>query len=166
MRKRYLYSLLFGIPGLFVAGLISIFLFAAFTGILWLYVFGDNSWPAASETMMTISFVVFFGVLWVGLISLGYLVGKKLETTPLLNRNHILISAGLTLMFILLMLFQQWSVGTLGSKSDSLLCSEFCASHGYSASGIPPQNSGDRTCSCYDTSGNEALTVRLDRISK
>jgi hypothetical protein len=166
MKKRYLYSLLFGIPGLFVAGLLSIFVFAAFTGILWLYVFGDNPWPASSETIISALFVVVFGVLWVGLITLGYFIGKKLETGPLVNRNHVLISAALTLMFILLMLFQQWSVGNLGPKSDSLLCSEFCAKHGYSGSGMAPQNPGDRICSCYDAAGNEALTVPLDRISK
>jgi hypothetical protein len=165
MRKRYLYILLFGIPGLFVAGLISIFVFAAFAGILWLYVFGDNSWPTSSETMISALFVVVFGVLWLGFITLGYLVGKKLETNPVLNRNHILISAGLTLMLILLIVFQQWSVGNLGPKTDSLLCSEFCIQHGYSGSGMPPQNSGDRTCSCYDSSGNEALKVPLDRIA-
>ena len=166
MKKRYVYSLLFGIPGLFVAGLISIFVFAAFAGILWLYVFGDNPWPASSETMIPALFVLVFGVLWVGLITFGYFIGKKRETDPLINRNHILISAGLTLMFILLMIFQQWSVGNLGPKSDGVLCSEFCTRHGYSGSGMPPQNSGDRTCSCYDASGNEALAVPLDSISK
>ncbi len=165
MKKRYVYILLFGIPGLFVAGIISIFVLAAFTGILWLYVFGDNPWPNSSETVVSVLFVVVFGVLWVGLIALGYLVGKKLETEPLVNRKHILISAGLTLMFILLMVFQQWSVENLGPKSDSVLCSKFCTQHGYSGSGMPPQNSGDRTCSCYDRSGSEALRIPLDYIA-
>jgi hypothetical protein len=165
MKKRYLYALLFGVPGLFVAGISSILVFAAFTGILWLYVFGDNSWPASSETILSILFVAVFGALWVGFIALGYLVGKKLERDPLLNRNHMLISAVLTLMFILLMVFQQWRVGNLGPKSDTVLCSEFCTQHGYSGSGMPPQISGDRTCSCYDGSGSEALKVPLDHIA-
>ncbi len=165
MNKRYLYILLFGIPGLFVAGLISIFVFAAFTGILWLYVFGDNPWPASSETMISILFVAVFGVLWIGFITLGYLVGKKLENDTQLNRKHVLISVGLTLLFILLMVFQQWSVGNLGPKSESVLCSEFCSRHGYSGSGMPPQNSGDRTCSCYDRSGSEVLQIPIDVIS-
>ena len=165
MKKRYLYTLLFGIPGLFVAGLISIFVFAVLTGFLWLYVFGDNSWPTSSETMITVLFVAVFGVLWIGFIVLGYLVGKKLEKDPQLNRKHVMISAGLTLLFILLMVFQQWSVGNLGPKSDSVLCSEFCSRHGYSASGMPPQNSGDRTCSCYDDSGNESLKIPIDLIA-
>jgi hypothetical protein len=142
MKKRYVYILLFGIPGLFVAGIISIFVFAAFTGILWLYVFGDNPWPDSGETLISVLFVVVFGVLWVGLIALGYLVGKNLETEPLVN-----------------------SVGNLGPKSDSVLCSKFCTQHGYSGSGMPPQNSGDRTCSCYDRSGSEALRIPLDYIA-
>jgi hypothetical protein len=165
MKKRYVYMLLFGIPGLFVAGIISIFVFAAFTGILWLYVFGDNPWPDSSETVISVLFVVVVGVVWVGLIVLGYLVGKKLERDPSVKRTHILISAGLTLMFILLMVFQQWSVGNLGPKSDPVLCSEFCTQHGYSGSGMPPQNTGDRTCSCYDHSGTEALRIPLDHIA-
>src|SRR5215208_5257546 len=116
MKKRYLYTLLFGIPGLFMAGLIAILVFATVTGLLWLFVFGDHPWPAAGETMIAVLFVAVFGVLWIGFIVLGYLVGKKLEKDPQLNRKHVLISMGLTLLFILLMGLQQWSVGNLGPK--------------------------------------------------
>lgn len=164
MKKRYLYAFLFGIPGLFVAGTISIFLFGAFTGILWLYVFGDNPWPSYTEPLISILFVLTVLVLWIATISLGFVIGKRLERDPLVNKNHVLVSAGLTAMFLLLILFQQWSVGNLGPKSDSLLCSEFCVQHGYSGSGMPPETSGDRLCSCYDHSGNEALRIPLDHI--
>ena len=74
-----------------MAGLISIVGFAALTGLLWLYVFGDNPWPASSETIISGLFVVAFGVLWIGFIALGYLVGRKLEKESRLNRMHILI---------------------------------------------------------------------------
>ena len=165
MKKRYLYAFLFGIPGLFIAGIISILLFGAFAGILWIYVFGDNPWPSYVERLISIVFVLTVLTLWMAFILFGYAVGKRLEHDPLLNRNHVLMSAGLTLMFLLLILFQQWSVGNLGPKSDSLLCSEFCAQHGYAGSGMPPEISGDRTCSCYDNSGDEAQTVPLDSIA-
>jgi len=164
MKKRYLYSLLFGIPGLFIAGIISIVLFGAFTGILWIYVFGDNPWPAYAETFVSSVFVITVLGMWFAAIALGYLVGKRLEKDPVLNRKHVLISAGLTALFLLLILLQQWSVGNLGPKSDAALCSEFCARHGYSGSGMPPQNTGDRICSCYDDSGTEVLVVPLDSI--
>ena len=113
MKKRYLYTMLLGIPGLFVAGMISIFLFGAFAGVLWIYVFGDNPWPSYAEQLLAIVFVLTVLTLWIVSLVLGYVVGKRLEKDPALNRNHVLISAGLTTLFLLLILFQQWSVGNV-----------------------------------------------------
>jgi hypothetical protein len=165
MKKRYLYSLLFGLPGLFIAGIISILMFGGLAGILWLYVFGDNPWPGFAETILSAAFVLLVLVLWMASILLGYRLGKRLETEPGLNRNHILISAGLTILFLLLMVFQQFRLGNLGPKSDTVLCSEFCARHGYSGSGMPPENSENRICSCFEKAGNETLRLPLDHIA-
>lgn len=164
MKKRYLYSLLFGIPGLFVAGIISIVLFGALAGILWIYVFGDHPWPSYTEPLISMGFVLAVLTIWIVSIGLGYVVGKRLEKDPVLNRNHVLISVGFTVVFLLLIVLQQWSMGNLGPRSDSVLCSEFCVRHGYSGSGMPPLNSGERICSCYDNSGNEVLAVPLDHL--
>ena len=164
MKKRYLYALLFGIPGLFIAGIISIFVFGAFAGVLWIYVFGDNPWPSYAEQLLSMVFVLTVLTLWIASTVLGYVVGKRLEKDPAWNRNHVLISAGLTTLFLLLILFQQWSVGNLGPKSDTVLCSELCGRHGYPGSGMPPQNTWYRICSCYDDAGNEVLVVPLDSI--
>lgn len=164
MKKRYIYSLLFGIPGLFVAGIISISAFGAFAGILWLFVFGDTPWPVSAETILSVLFVLVFLVLWAVLIILGYLVGRRLETNPTVNRNHVLLSAGLTLVFILLMVFYQWRVGNLGSNSDSARCSDFCTTHGFSASGMPSEISGNKICSCFDEAGNETMRIPLDHL--
>jgi hypothetical protein len=164
MKKRYLYALLFGLPGLFIAGLTGIFGFAALTGFLWLYVFGDNPWPAYVEPVLAGLFVLVVLVLWTVFLLLGYFVGRSLENDPVLNRAHILVSVGLTAAFILFLLFHQWSVGNLGPKSDSALCSEFCSLHGYAGSGMPAAISGDRTCSCYDNAGNEVLQIPVDHL--
>jgi hypothetical protein len=164
MKKRYLYALLFGLPGFFIAGLAGIFGFAALTGILWLYVLGDDAWPVYVEPVLAALFVMTVLVLWLAFIILGFFVGRRLEKDPALNRGHILISAGLTLACVMFLVFQQWSAGNLGPKSDSLLCSDFCSMHGYAGSGMPPAISGDRTCSCYDGSGNEVLQVPLDHL--
>ena len=164
MKKRYLYALLFGLPGLFIAGLAGVFGFAALAGLLWLYVFGDDPWPAYIEPVLAALFFLTVLVLWLVFIVLGFFVGRRLEKDPALNRTHILISAGLTLVFILFLVFQQLSVGNLGPKSDSVLCSDFCSMHGYTGSGMPPAISGDRTCSCYDGSGNEVLQIPLDHL--
>jgi hypothetical protein len=164
MKKRYLYALLFGIPGFFIAGISALVAFGAMMGVLWLFVFGDNPWPASTDAIISVLLISTFLVLWVGFIILGYVVGKRLESDPALNRNHVLLSAVLTGLFLLFLFFQQWSVGNLGPKSDSTLCSDYCLAQGYSGSGTPPQDSGDRTCSCYDRSGNEALKIMLDQI--
>lgn len=165
MKKRYLYSLLFGIPGLFIAGIISIVIFGGLMGILWIYLFGDNPWPAYIEIIVSSLFVLLTLSLWVGFMILGYFMGKRLEKDPAMHWSHILISGGLTLLFVLFIVFQQWSVGNLGPKSDSVLCSDFCARHGYSGSAMQPQTSFHRMCSCLDDSGNEVMTVPLDIIA-
>ena len=165
MKKRYVYSLLFGIPGLFVAAIISFVVFGIGAGILWLYVFGDNPWPPATEKVLSILFVLIFLAVWITSISVGFMTGKKLEKDPGLNKIHILISGGLTLTFILLIVFQQLSVGNLGPKSAETICSDFCSKSGYSGSGMPPRDTGDTTCSCYDLSGNEVLKVPLESIT-
>jgi hypothetical protein len=164
MKKRYLYSLLFGTPGFFIALIISLGIFGAAMGILWVYVFGDNPWPPSTEKILSGLFVLTFLILWIGSITVGYRVGKKLEKDSALQKSHVLISTGLTVMFIVLIVLQQWSVGNLGPKSDPEVCSDFCFQKGYSGSGMPPRDSGDRSCSCYDGFGNEALKVPLDSI--
>lgn len=164
MKKRYLYAVLWGVPGLFVAGIATAILFGMLLGLLWLYVFGDNAWPSSTEPIVAILGIVTFLLVWMGLILLGYRMGARLEHEPSVNGKHILLSAGLTLLFILYIFFQQLSVGNLGPRSDSLLCSDFCVQRGYAGSGMPPADSGERTCSCYDESGNEAVKVPLQSI--
>lgn len=164
MKKKYLYTLLFGIPGFFVSGIVALAVLGATAGILWLFVLGDNPWPSSTGPTLAIVALLIFLLLWIPLMIMGYTIGKKLEKTPGLNWMHILISGGLTLAFIVFILVQQLSLGNLGPKTDDMLCSDFCVQHGYSGSGMPPANSGDRTCSCYDNSGNEALNVPLERI--
>jgi len=165
MKKRYLYALLFGIPGLFVSGMISLLIFGGVIGILWLFVFGDDPWPASPGNMLSSLRVFVFLILWITSLITGYGIGKKLENDPALNWTHILISGGLTLLLILFIVLQQWSVGNLGPKSEGTLCQEFCTQKGYSASGTPPQDSGDRSCICLDDFGNEGLKVPLDSIA-
>jgi hypothetical protein len=165
MKKRYIYSLLFGIPGFFAAAIITLVLFGAAAGILWLFIFGDNPWPPVVEKIIPVLIVSTFLILWMALIAAGFAAGRKLEKEPQLNKMHILISSGFTLLFVVLIALQQLSVSNLGPKSDSAICSDYCTLNGYAGSGMPPQNSGNRTCSCYDNSGKEVLKVPLSSIT-
>lgn len=163
MKNRYLYSLLFGIPGFFIALVISFVLFGAAAGFLWLYVFGDNPWPAWTETLLPLALIGTFLLLWTAFIAAGFRRGKQLEGVPGLNRRHLVVSAVLTLAPMLLILLHQLSVGNLGPPPDSRICSEFCSAQGYTASGLSPRDSGDRVCTCYG-SGRDDLSVPLERL--
>ena len=106
MKRRYIYSVLFGIPGLLLASISTLMFFGMLMGVLWLFVFGDNTWPAAVDIVLpTLLGLVFFGM-WAAFILGGYLLGKRREADLVLNRVHVLISATITfllLAFVLVM---------------------------------------------------------------
>jgi hypothetical protein len=108
--------------------------------------------------------VITFLVLWIVSIRVGFVAGKKLETELGLNKKHLITSVGLTIAPILFIVLHQLSVGNIGPKTDSQLCTDFCRQKGYSTSGMPPKNSGDRSCLCYDDSGHEILNVPIESI--
>jgi hypothetical protein len=164
MKRRYIYLLLFGLPGIFVSAIISLAVFGAAAGMLWLYVFGDSPWPASSGSLLTLLLTLVFLAVWSASFVSGYVFGKRREKDPILNRRHVLASLGITLGTILLIVMYQVGVGNIGLQSDSTICSDFCARQGYSASSMPPRDSGERTCSCLDQFGKTIVTVPLKSI--
>jgi hypothetical protein len=165
MKKRYLYVLLFGVPGFFLSLIIAFTLFGMAAGFLWLFVFGDNPWPAAIETTAPLLLVLAFMVFWIAFIFIGYTAGKKFEADPVWNKRHLLASVGLTIVPIVFIVLHQLSVGNIGTKSDGRLCNDFCKEKGYAASGMPPRDSGERSCLCYDDSGHEILKVPIEAVT-
>ncbi len=79
---------------------------------------------------------------------------------PELNRRHILASAVLTVAPLRLPVLHQRSVGNLGKRSGSLVCRVLCLGKGYPISGMPPKDTGEGVCTCYD-SGQEVLRMPL-----
>ena len=165
MKRRYLYVLLFGLPGLFVSAVISLFVFGAAAGLLWLFVFGDNPWPASSESALTLLVALVFLGAWTATLVIGYAFGKRRENDPVLDKRHVLISLGATLGVILLIVLYQVRVGNIGPRPDSVICSDYCAQQGSSASSMPPRDFGERTCSCLDQFGNTIITVAIESIA-
>ncbi len=156
--------MLFGAPGFFVSLIITFFIFGGASGFLWIYAYGDNPWPQYTGKILPALFILTFLVLWISFIIVGFITGRNLEVNPGLNRNHIMASVGATTVPILLIILHQLSVGNMGQKSDSRLCSEFCSEKGYSMSGMPRKDSGERTCSCFDSNGKEVMKVPMDII--
>ncbi len=161
MKKRYLYSILFGVPGLAASLLVTLAMFGALAGFLWLYVYGDNPWPRSTEKLLPALSILTFLALWIASIIAGFMTGKRLEKSPDLNWNHIRVSIGATVLPVVLIILHQFGVGNIGPKSDSRLCSEFCIGKGYAASGMPPRDSGESTCICFDSTGQAVITESM-----
>ena len=165
MKKRYLYALLFATPGFFISLIVSFILFSAVAGFLWIYLFGDASWPASAGKIISPLFILTFLAAWAALIVIGFITGKKLEEAPALDTKHVFISVVSTTALILFIILHQLVIGNIGPQSDSIICSEFCRDKGYPASGMPPRNSGERTCSCFDNNGQEIIKVMMENIN-
>ena len=161
MKRRYVYVLLFGLPALLAALVVSLLLFGAAAGALWIFVLGDNPWPASAGSVLVGLMAVVCVALWLGLLSFAYAAGKLQEAQPALNPRHVLASVAATALLVLVVAAQQWGVGNLGAKSDSVQCADFCKAKGFMASGMPPRDSGLATCSCYDARGHEAVKVPM-----
>jgi hypothetical protein len=129
--------------------------------LLWISVYGDNPWPRSAQTLLPAFFLLTFVALWGTSLLAGYLTGKLLEDTPGLNRNHVLLSLGATALPVVLIALHQYGVGNIGPESASVRCSEFCSGEGYPASGMPPRDTGERTCRCLDDEGRVAITKSI-----
>ena len=165
MKRRYLYVLLFGVPALLTAIIISFLLFGAAAGALWLFVFGDTAWPSSASNALVVLFFLICITLWLAFISVAYSAGKKQETYAAFNTKHLVVSAGTTALLVLLIVLYQWGVGNIGTKPIDLLCSEYCRDKGFGGSGMPPRNTGATTCSCFDAQGREAAKVPIADIA-
>jgi hypothetical protein len=165
MKKRYIYTLLFGVPGLVIALVAAVLAFGTAIGFLWLYVFGDSPSPQLPAAIISALFGLVFLGLWFGSLVWGWVVGKRLEADPVLDRRHIFWSVGVTLAVLLLIVLHQFSVGNLGPKSDSQVCSDYCREQGYHASELTPRDAGERICSCLDSYGRKAIGVELERLA-
>ena len=164
MKQRYIYVILFGIPGFLVSLLITIMFFGFLAGFLWLYIFGDETWPAYIENMLPVLFVITFLILWTASITYGYFTGKRLEDSSEVDRKHIITSIVVLILSLSIILLYQARIGNIGSKPVTLLCSEYCLSQGFVMSSMPPRDSGEMTCSCFDEFGQETMNIQVDDI--
>jgi hypothetical protein len=166
MRRRHLYVLLFALPTFLLSIVAGATLLGAAAGALWLFVFGDNPWPATAETLLTTTFVVGTIALWIALLGVAYAIGKTEERHPSLNRMHVAASAGATIVLAGFIAMRVFGLGSAAARTDTMICADHCVARGFSASGMAPRDSGDRTCTCYDAQGQESVRVPIDEISE
>jgi hypothetical protein len=164
MRRRHLYVLLFALPTFLLALVAGGMLLGAAAGLLWLFVFGDDPWPSAADTLLTTIFIVATLALWIAQLAVAYAVGRREEGRHALNRSHVLASVGATIVLGGLIAVRLFGLGTAASRTDTMICADHCSSRGFSGSGMPSRDSGDRTCSCYDAQGQESVRVPFESI--
>ena len=164
MKKRYLYVLLFTVPILLASTVVAFVVFGAAAGFMWLFVAGDEPWPAATDAIL----VALFGVAFAGSLAVlgyrAYVAGKAGEDDPSFSARPALVAGGVTVLLVLGIASYQWRVGNIGPKPDGVVCSEFCAGKGFMGSSMPPRNAGPASCTCMDAQGREGITVPMESI--
>ncbi|ACB00311.1 hypothetical protein SAMN06272755_2474 [Picosynechococcus sp. OG1] len=166
MKQRYIYSLLFLLPGFSVSLLGTWIIMGTVLGILWLYVFGDNPWPTWIEPLISVLFLLIFSGSWLTITVAGYRVGKKLEARSGFKSKHLWLSLWATLLPIAIILLHQLGNGNLGPKSPQERCHDYCRYHGYQSSSTSPQNSGGQTCSCLGQYGAMERIQPIDQLPR
>jgi hypothetical protein len=161
LSRRHFYVLLFAVPALLVSIIAAALMLAASTGVLWLFVFGDDPWPPIASTLLGSVLVVGVAGVWIGLLFVAYAVGKQEERRAGLNVRHLMLSIGATIVLAAVIVGRVTGVQIFNSRPDSVICADLCRAEGFAGSGTPPRDSGDRTCSCYDAQGREARRLSL-----
>ena len=164
MRKRYLYVLLFAVPILLASTVVAFVVFGGAAGFMWLFVAGDEKWPAATDTILVALFVLALAGSVVLLGYRAYVAGKAQEDDPTFRTRPALVAGGVTALLVLGIVSYQWRVGNIGPKSDGVVCSEFCASKGFMGSSMPPRDAGAPTCTCMDAQGRAGATVPMQGL--
>jgi len=161
INRRHVYVLLFAVPALLVSIIAAALMLAASAGALWLFVYGDDPWPNTANVLLGAIFLLVAAALWLALLFVAYRVGREQEGERSLNKRHVALSLGATVVLTAIIIVRLVGLNVTGARSDSVVCADLCRSDGFSASGLPPRDSGDRTCSCYDAQGQEVRRVTL-----
>ena len=114
MKTRYSYPLLFLLPSAMVAFLVAFFVGVAGAGVLWIFVYGDNSWPESSGTALMGLAVIAAAATLAFLLFSGYSYGKSREPSGGMVGRHVAWGVGISILLPALVLLHQWQVGNLG----------------------------------------------------
>lgn len=114
MKARYAYPLLFLLPSAMVACLAGFVVVGAGAGVLWIFVYGDNTWPKSADTaLMSLAAVASAATLSL-LLFTSYSYGKNSESADGLARRHVVWAILISILLPALVLLRQWQVGDFG----------------------------------------------------
>ena len=107
MKARYLYPLLFLLPSAMVAFLAALVAVGAGIGILWIFVYGDNTWPEAASTVVMALAITVSLITLATLVAASYFFGKSREASGGLSKAHVVIAIALSVLLPLLVLLRK-----------------------------------------------------------
>ena len=114
MKARHVYPLLFLVPSVMLAGIAAVLTAAAAAGVLWIFVYGDNPWPASANAVVMAAAAFISSAVLTSLLFAAHRFGKRSESHGGLHKAHVLLALGLSLGLPLLVLLHQWQTGNLG----------------------------------------------------
>lgn len=113
MRARLAYPLLFLVPSATLALVAGVVAGGAGAGVLWLFVYGDDPWPASAEWVV-MGLVTVVAVMTLAMLLAGaWWAGKRREAAGGVARRHVGWAIGLSIGLPLLVLLRQWQIGLL-----------------------------------------------------
>jgi hypothetical protein len=161
VRRREQYLLLFGAPALLASLLLGAIVLVFALAIFWVFIFGDDTWPGYTNTLLAVLFVATAGGTWITLLFFAYAEGRRQEDKPSLDRRHLAWSVAATLALLVVPGLYVWHSGMAVDPTPEGACARFCVARGFDASGMPPRDSGLDTCTCYGTKGEAAASFSL-----
>lgn len=117
MKARYSYPLLFLLPSTMLACIVAVVAAAAGAGVLWIFVYGDNTWPESAETFVMAFAVSVSVITLITLVRASYCFGKNRESSGGLSRAHAVTAGVVSVLLPLLILLHQWQVGNIGGNA-------------------------------------------------
>ena len=151
MQQRYLYAIIFGVPGALISIITAVVAGGVVGGFFWIFVFGDDPWPPWTEwAIILVTATVLITTLYL-IVKKGFSIGKKreLENIPV-NKMHVFVAVILSTLIIVFIILHQR--GWVLERPDYMVCQTLCIQNGYDGSGtsLTPIDTGDRICSCFN----------------
>ena len=119
MKARFSYPLVFLLPSAILAAVAGVVFIGVGAGVLWLFIYGDNSWPDSAEKVLTAISVLVAVASLAALVSASYFYGKRQELSGGLSTWHIVLALAITILLPALIIFRQYQIGAYGSHRVS-----------------------------------------------
>lgn len=107
MKARFSYPLVFLLPCAVTAAMAGVVVAGIGAGVLWLFIYGDNSWPDTAEKVVMALAAVVAAASFATLVSASYFYGRRRESSGGLSKWHVVVALAFTILLPALWAFRQ-----------------------------------------------------------